>query len=196
MDRPLINPGSLFWTGQHWVNYLRVPGTETDSGMVSLWHTDYCAAGEGTMAYVSVPGPSGCEGIFTNNLAVTDFIRVWMGGRGELYDRQLEVRGATFHRVGDIRRTPTWIIETDSDQIIATWDALQAPVLLDGPAPKFMKGRDVQSLLFFADAARLLLNGHLIPGVPYLRGNWKPTIGGERSSCFVALSETFIEVKV
>ena len=38
----MVNPGKVFWTGQHWINYLRVPGAKEDSGQVSVWHIHYC----------------------------------------------------------------------------------------------------------------------------------------------------------
>ncbi|HCP99483.1 MAG TPA: hypothetical protein DIT99_01735, partial [Candidatus Latescibacteria bacterium] len=92
------------------------------------------------------------------------------------------------------RSSPTWIIETSDDQIVAKWEALQPPVILEAAAPKFHESRDVYSYLFFADVAQQLLNGHLIPGDPYITDIWQPSIGGDRSSCVFALSETFIQV--
>jgi hypothetical protein len=176
------------------VNYLRLPGTETDSGMVSLWHTHYCSAGEGTVAYVHIPGAFGFEALCTDNNALADFMVSWMKGRGGIYDRELSVCVATFRRAGDIRQTPSWYIETEQNTVIATWERLEKLVLLDGPAPKFSADRDVYSLLFFAESARISVNGRAVPGAPYLRDIWKSSIGGERSSCVVALSETFIDI--
>jgi hypothetical protein len=190
MNRPLVNPGTLLWTGQHWVNFIREPGAEADSGMVSLWHTHYCAAGEGTMAYVYIPGNEGFQGICTDNPDIAEFIRSWMQGRGGLYDRPLPVVGATFRREGEVRQAPSWVIETEKDQIIATWSHIDPVVILNRSVPT---DRAVWTLLFFTASARIVLNGHLIPGQPYLRDIWKPSIGGDRSSCVFALSETFIQ---
>jgi hypothetical protein len=194
MVRPIVNPGELLWTGQHWINYIRPPGAQENSGMVSLWHTHYCEAGEGTVAYVNIQVDRSYQYICTDNEAIAAYIQTWMSGRGGLYDMDMPVVEATFVREGDIRSSPTWIIETSDDQIVAKWEALQPPVILEAPAPKFHESRDVYSYLFFADVAHQLLNGHLIPGDPYITDIWQPSIGGDRSSCVFALSETFIQV--
>ena len=56
MRRPVLNPGTLHWSGEHWINYLRLPGSDTNSAMVSLYHTRYCPAGEGNVAFVEASG--------------------------------------------------------------------------------------------------------------------------------------------
>ena len=254
-DRPIVNPGHLLWTGQHWINYIRPPGAEKDSGMVSLWHTHYCEAGEGTVAFVQIEDEATCRGIFTDNEAIATYIQIWMRGRGGLYDMALPVvkavlktprsklrgsrlrevpqtiskvwnrvfdaelfgsprayprsklRGMRLHevpqtmrfavlfrRTGDVRASPVWIIESADDEIMAAWEDITPPVIMDAPAPKFHKEQDVYSQLFFADTAHMLLNGHLIPGAPYTTDKWRPSIGGARSSCVFALSETFIRI--
>jgi len=196
MARPIVNPGTLYWSGEHWINYLREPGAEVDNGMVSLWHTRYSAVGNGSVAYVYIPGDSGFQGICTDNQALADLIQAWMGGRGGLYEMALPTLAAEFTYAGDIRVNPSWIIQTEQDGIpstvVATWTQVQPPVILDAPAPKFAEDRDVFSLLFFTDGASITLNDQPIQGKPYLRDIWRPSIGGDRSSCVFALAETFI----
>lgn len=47
MPRPVtILPGSLVWSGEHWVNFLREPGADSDSGKISFFHLRYSPAGE------------------------------------------------------------------------------------------------------------------------------------------------------
>ena len=48
-------PGNVQWSGEHWINYLRRPGEETDSGSFSMYHTRYSQGGTGTVAFVDVP---------------------------------------------------------------------------------------------------------------------------------------------
>ncbi|MXZ73877.1 MAG: hypothetical protein F4207_01950 [Gemmatimonadetes bacterium] len=193
MDRPIVNPGRLHWTGQHWINYIRPPNAGENSAMVSLWHTHYCSAGEGTVAYVLIEHGSSYRRICTDNPDLAAFIRNWMSGRGGMYDMELEVVPAVFTRSGNVLDTPAWTIETADDLVIARWDGLQPPELLDAPGPGLREGWDVFSCLFFARSARIMFNGHLIPGEPFPVDTWKPSIGGERSSCVFALSETFIQ---
>jgi len=48
--------------------------------------------------------------------------------------------------------------------------------------------------LFFTSEASVDLDGRRIEGKPSMRDIWKPTIGGERSSCVFALAETQVEL--
>ncbi len=190
----MVNQGRLYWTGQHWINYVRPGNSGENSGMVSLWHTHYSSAGEGTVAYVLIEDGAAYRRICTDNLEVADFIQGWMRGRGGMYDMELETTPAVFTRGGSVLDTPSWTIDAGDDQIIARWSDLQPPELLEAPAPKLRDGWDVSSCLFFARSAQILFNGHLIAGDPYAVDIWKPSLGGERSSCVFALSETFIQV--
>ncbi|MCY3555894.1 MAG: hypothetical protein OXH56_11315 [Gemmatimonadetes bacterium] len=194
MNRPIVNPGRLFWTGQHWINYVRPAGAGENSAMVSLWHTHYCSAGEGTVAYVLIEDGFSYHRICTDNPEMTTFIQTWMSGRGGMYDMELEVVPASFTRSGNVLDAPAWTIETEEDQVIARWGGLRSPELLEAPAPRFREGWDVFSCLYFARSAQIMFNGHMIPGEPYPVDIWKPSLGGERSSCVFALSEAFIEV--
>ena len=195
MSRPLVNTGTLFWTGQHWINYIRRTNTVEDRAMVSLWHTHYSSVGEGTVAYVLIEGDSPYRGICTDNPELAAFIHTWMSGRGDIYDMDIktETIQASFTRGGDIIESTFWTIETDDDHILARWSDIQSPVLLEAPAPKFREGWDVYSCLFFAQTAQILYNDQLITGNAYKVDNWKNSLGGERSSCVFALSETFIQ---
>jgi hypothetical protein len=194
MQRPIVNPGKLLWTGQHWINYIRPFEKSKNSGMISLWYTRFCEAGEGLVAFVNIQDETNFQYICTDNERVAAYIQTWMRGRGGLYDMDMPVINADISRKGDIRSSPAWVIETATDQIVTTWSDIQQPVILEAPAPEFHKDRDVYSSLFFAESAQILLNDHLISGDPYITDIWQATIGGQRSSCVFALSETFIQV--
>jgi hypothetical protein len=58
----------------------------------------------------------------------------------------------------------------------------------------FKPNQDVYSHLLFTDEAAIRIGDRQIEGETYRRDIWQQSIGGERSSCLVALSETFIEV--
>lgn len=193
MSRPIVNPGQLFWTGQHWINYLREPGAEEDSGRVSIWHTHYCEAGEGTVAYIDIPGDPGLRAVCTDNRNVAAFIDNWVRALPGPYEIDVVV-DAVFRREGDITSSPSWIIQTERDTVVSTWSKLQPPVIMEAPAPKFREDRDVYTYLFFAEECAISLNDQTIEGRPYTREIWKPSIGGDRSSCVIALSETFVQV--
>ena len=193
MSRPLINPGQLFWTGQHWINYLRMPGSEEDSGRVSVWHTHYCEAGEGTVVYVDIPGDPGLRAVCTDNRDLMAFMDAWVRTLPGPYQIDVVV-DAEIRREGEILSSPSWIIQTERDLVVSTWSKLQAPVIMEAPAPKFREDRDVYSYLLFTEGGTITLNGRSVEGQPYIREIWKSSIGGDRSSCVIALSETFIQV--
>ncbi len=194
MARPIINPGILKWSGEHWVNYLRQPGADHDSGMVSLFHTRYSAAGEGNAAFVDIPGDPGCLGLFTDNQPVAAFIQEMISGRGNPFDRQLEVVEARIERGGDIRHKPSWIIDGGDRRVVATWSDIRAPIIVEGWSPTFGRDRDFFTILNFAGQATLTLNGRAVAGLPYQRNIWQSSIGGDHSSCVFALAETMVKV--
>ena len=104
MDRPLVNPGRLFWTGQHWMVYLRTPGSEEDTGRVSVWHTHFCEAGEGTVIYVDIPGTY--QAACTDNREVAEFIDRWVRDMPGPYQTD-HVVDSNIRREGDIRSDPS-----------------------------------------------------------------------------------------
>ena len=195
MARPVINPGTLVWSGEHWINYLRKPGDQSDSGMVSLYHTRYSAAGEGNVAFVDIPGNPGFTAVCTDNRRVAQFIiETRIRGKGNPFDRDLPVLDAEITRGGYIRKAPSWTIQTEGARILATWRGILPPVIAEGPAPTFREDVDFFTLLFFAEEASITLNGQPVDGRPYVRDIWRKSIGGDRSSCVFALAETMIKV--
>ena len=189
MGRPLVNPGTLYWTGQHWMVYLRTPGSDEDSGRVSVWHTHYSESGEGTVIYVDLPG---YQAACTDNREVASFIDHWVRSMPGPYQTD-HVIDAEIHREGDIRHSPSWVVQSEDHSIVTTWTDIQSPVILEAPAPRFREDRDVYSYLFFSSGS-ILFDGTPIEGDPYIRDIWKPSIGGDRSSCVIALSETFVDI--
>jgi len=189
MTRPLVNPGSLYWTGQHWMVYIREPGSDQDTGRVSVWHTHFCEAGEGTIIYVDIPGAY--RAACTDNREVAGFMDRWLRKLPGPYDIDHLV-DARIERRGDIRQDPSWFVEAEDHTILTTWTEIEPPVILDGPAPKFKEDQDVYSYLFFSGGS-ILFDEKPVPGAPYIRDTWNASIGGDRSSCVIALSETFID---
>lgn len=190
MCRPNINEGKLLWSGEHWINYIRKDGEDEDSARVSLYHTRYSLAGEGTVAYVTIGGDEGFEGICTDNAELVPYLSDIMRPP---FNVKMPVYEATFKRTGDIRREPSWVIEAGQNTIISTWKDIEPPVIAEGWAPFFTDDRDFFTMLFFTDVASITLNGRQIDGEPYPRDVWKKSIGGDRSSAIFALAESMIE---
>ncbi|HIM57363.1 MAG TPA: hypothetical protein EYM39_11710 [Candidatus Latescibacteria bacterium] len=196
MIEGLVSPGELTWSGEHWINYLRLPGASSDSGMVSLFNIRWSPAGNGMAAWVWIPGDEGLRAICSDHREVTDFIVEIMAktAANPPYDDELPVMEASFSQGGDIRRAPSWTIHTGAREIVATWTQIRPVVIANGTWPPCPSGNYCFSLLHFADGGSISLDGRLVGGAPYTRDIWQRTIGGQRSSCVFALAESFIRL--
>ena len=184
--------GTIRWSGEHWINYICRSGEDTDSGSLSLYHTYYGDAGAGTVAFVDIPD-AGFTAMLANNRELADWTFDQMiRGRGKQFDRELPVLDASFKRGGDIRTNPSWTIEADSHTIESTWNITEPATIHWGPTPAGIPNVQIFSLLFFTHDVDLAHNGNPVEGTPYTRDIWRPTIGGDRSSCVFALAETTI----
>jgi hypothetical protein len=187
----VVNQGTLIWCGEHWINYLREPGAAANTGMVSLFHTRYSGAGEGNVAFVTVPS-TGLDAVCTDNPELAGFlVDTIVRGRGGPFDRNLPTLSARFSRGGDVREAPSWRIETGTHLLIAAWAELTPPIIAQGI---FREGHEHFTVLFFAAKASIRVGENLVPGEPYPVPIWRESIGGDRSSCVFALAETFIKL--
>ena len=192
----MANTGELLWSGEHWISYLRRPGEESNSASVGIYHTRYSAAGEGNVALVSIPGDGGVQVAVTDNREVFDFTmdRVRAGSADDPFnDVSFTVRDGRIFRQGDVRSSPSWVIEFEDTRMVVTWGSLVKPVLLSDMPPS-PRGMVVSfSVLMFADAGTITLDGKRVPGEPFLREGWRRVTGpeGPASSCCFALAETY-----
>jgi hypothetical protein len=189
VTRPVVNPGTVLWSGEHWIDYLREPGGEGHTAMFSLYDTIWSTAGEGVTAYVDIPG---FTGVYTDNRAVAVYVHDLLIRLREdhPFNRSLTVFDAELVRGGDIRAAPSWTVRTPETTIVATWEGLGDAVVTEGPVGTFTDRHDYFTVLFFASRATITVNGSAVPGEPYTTTQWDRSIGGERSSCVFALAET------
>ena len=181
--------GPLLWSGEHWILYLRPPGAEADSGQLSLYCAAYSPVGQGTVAYIDIPGSGGLTAVCTDNLGLADFIfDTMIRGSKNPFDRDLPQWRATFSRAGRIDRNPSWTIQSEHHTLIATWEELESPLV----GPPTVNPHIVFTVLIFAAAGQMQLNGVAVPGSPYPRDAWSKSLGQARSSCCFALAETMI----
>ena len=187
MPAPLSR-GGLLWSGQHWIAYLRRPGSEDHTGMVSLYRGDTSPAGAGTAAFVEIPGSDGFTGLCTDNRDFAEFVRQTQVVPTSPFDRGMDVIDAQVFFGGDIRTEPAWEILADGRWIVASWRDLE-PALVGPPTAH---PRIVFTVLVFAAGGSIELDGQDVGGEPYPRDNWARTLGRPRSSCCFALAETMI----
>ena len=200
MVEGLVLQGKVNWSGEHWISYLRAPGASADSGMVSLYNLRYTEAGHGFVAFVSIENGAGArfKGLCTDNRELVDFVveRITHQAQHPLYDEKLPVTEARFSQGGHIARDPSWTISTAEHEIVAKWGRIQPAVIAAGPWPGASPSNYVCSLLHFTDESSIELDGRAVEGMPYMRDIWRPTIGGDRSSCVFAISESLMTVEL
>ena len=187
--------GSLRWVGEHWVCALQGDGAE-ETARISLYNTHESEAGEGVVAYVSIrTGPGApLSGVFTDNRELAAWVHeTWGGGSGGRFDQPLTVRDARLVRGERCQDERSWSIQSADTRLQVVWRRFEEPVVsYRGDRPEVYAQRSLFNVLLFACEAEVRLNGARIDGVPYPHDRWRPVIGGERSSCVVALAETFI----
>ena len=185
-----VHAGKLAWSGDHWILEIRPQGAQQPSAWVSLFHTRYSPAGEGIAAQIVVPGDRPLSVVCTDRPEVGRFTREQFFSAGRYFDPEAPLVDAQFQRRGDILKDPAWVIETEGFRIVARWQITEPAVVAAGT---FRPGTEHFTLLFFSDAASVQRDGQSIEGQPYPRDIWKPSIGGERSSCVIALAESLLE---
>lgn len=79
----------------------------------------------------------------------------------------------------------------DGHVIVSGWTVTDPPIVLNTP---WRNDQETFSILYFTDQATVELDGKPIEGSPYLRDIWRDTLGGDRSSCVFALSESFFSM--
>ena len=189
MTQATLSQGPLLWSGEHWILYLRLPGSQIDSGQLSLYYAAYSPAGRGTVAYIDIPGSEGLTTACTDNPDVADFITATMiRGSKNPFDCDLPQFSATFHRAGHIDRNPSWTIQSEHHTVTATWEQLESPLV----GPPTVNSDIVFTVLIFAAAGHLQLDGMAVSGCPYPREAWSRSLGQARSSCCFALAETMV----
>jgi hypothetical protein len=187
-----VHAGKLAWSGDHWILGIRPQGVQQPSAWISLFHTRYSPAGEGTAAQIFIPGDRPLSVICTDQSEVGRFTQEQFFSSSSYFDPDAPLVDAQFQRHGDIRTDPAWVIETGEFRIVARWQITQPAVIAAGT---FRPGTEHFTLLFFTDAASVQRDGQSIEGQPYPRDIWKPSIGGERSSCVIALAESLLEFR-
>ena len=188
MSRPVINPGTLVCTYDHWHNCVRAEDSDAADRMVSLYHIRYSAAGEGHVAVVDVPGFC-C--VCTDRPGLIEFVVSTIGAINHLFDPDRPQSTAEFSRRGDMNRAPSWSIQTGGHRIESTWSALRPPIITEGFAPTFEEDLDYFTLLFFCDQAIIEFDGKSIPGSPF-KSHWK-SIGKTGTSCVIGQGEAMIQ---
>jgi len=162
------------------------------TGILSLFQTDYSPAGAGHVALVRIAAASsrpGFDAICGDNDELTAYLTGLFLDKVDYYDAALPRRRARFARLGDLREAPAWEIRAAGRRVAARWYVDTPPVVAHGG---FRTGTFHLTTLFFTELAEIELDGRRVPGRPFPRDIWRPSIGSDRSSCCFALGEAFV----
>ena len=180
----MLKDGKLLWSGEHWILYLRRPGEASNSASIGVYHTRFSEAGEGSVALVSIPGDPALSVAVTDSLDLHKFTmeRVRAGAADDPFNNlDMPVKQGRVYRQGDDTR------------IVASWSSLLEPVIM-GDLPPAPDGKAVLfSVLMFADASTITVDGKQAPGEVFERPSWRKNTGpdGPATSCCFALAETY-----
>ena len=143
-------------------------------------HTRFSEAGEGSVALVSVPGEPALSVAVTDSLDLHKFTMecVRAGAADDPFNTlDLPVKEGRIYRQGDVRSSPSWVIEYDDTRIVANWSSLVEPVIM-GDLPPAPDGKAVTfSVLIFADASTITVDGKQAPGEVFERPSWRKNTG-------------------
>ena len=76
----------------------------------------------------------------------------------------------------------------ESHTLTATWEQLESPLV----GPPTVNPHIVFTVLIFAAAGQMQLDGMTVPGSSYPRDAWSKSLGQACSSCCFALAETMV----
>jgi hypothetical protein len=201
MSRPVVNPGVVSWAGDHLLLSLRPTDAPEDTTLVSFYRTHYSPAGAGHVALVLSDvqadgwGPDDLRAIFTDNLALTEWVRPNLARTPNhpFRDVSLPIVRAHFETSGAVGQTRIETIHSEAHAIALTWTDFEAPLYFEGPRGTLGPSYDIFSLLFPAGTASVTIDGRPARGEPYPREIWRPSTGRALSSALIAIGEVLIE---
>jgi hypothetical protein len=201
MSRPVVNLGVVSWAGDHLLLSLRPTAASEDTTLVSFYRTQYSPAGAGHVALVSSDvqadgwGSDDLRAIFTDNLALTDWVRhnLARAPNHPFRDLSLPILPARFEASGAVGQTRVETIRADQHIIALTWTDFEQPIYFEGPRGTLGASYDIFSLLFPAATASVTIDRRPVSGQPYPREIWRPSTGRDLSSALIAICEVLIE---
>ena len=193
MPRPVLNPNSLVWAGDHLLLGLRRPDRTADTTVVSYYRTQWSPAGAGQAALVLSDAAGGHGAIYTDSPALTTWLQTELvRPENPFQDRSLPVRTARFETTGSIADTWQTVIRAEAATVLLTWTDFEPPLFLEAPDPAIRAGLDIFSLIAPAGTGLVEINGQRAAGAPYPNETWRAATGQARSSALVAVGEVLL----
>ncbi len=201
MERVLINPGTVDWSGENPGMYLKESADGPFVTLISFFRVVLSPHGRGHVAFLFQDPHGDGKRAGKPNLCITDneplarylkenFVAHFGPFKGipALSNFQLG-KGTNFVASGDARTTYTEQFRGDPGEIALTWTPLGDAFMVEMPREKSATGQhEMFSLFVNASGVKVSLQGQSVAGRPFPRD----VAGKASSTAFLAFSETWV----
>jgi hypothetical protein len=201
MERVLINPGTVDWSGENPGMYLREAADGPFVTLISFFRVVLSPHGRGHAAFIFQDPQGDGTDPRKSNVCVTDneplarylkynFVAHFAAFKGVKALSSFRVeKGTNFTASGDARTTYTEHFRGERGEVSLTWEPLGDVFMVEFPKEKSATGRhEMFSLFVNASGVRVTVNGQAVAGRPFPRD----VAGKQGSTAFLAFSETWV----
>ena len=188
-----VDPNDVIMTGENSFIRYSPDGGKTQTDRASHWRVLWCPAGAGHALFLQSKLTDGAVKIWSDNVAVARWLQKEI--ESLLYpafaDAKTPVAAAEFSRSGTIDTRAAELVIAKDAEILLSWEDFMVPFVLTMPPGSGGRPIGVFSTFFPARAARIVLNGKIAAGTPWMEKR------GERdsTSACLAWSETWVKPK-
>jgi len=203
MTRPVINPGSVDWSGENPGMYLKLSADGPFVTLISFFRVVLSPHGKGHAAFMLLDPQGAGKDPAKPNVCLTDneplaaylrdgFVSYFGAFKGAAGLKSCRMEPAwDFMATGDGRTTHTEWFRSTIGQVSLTWDGLGAPFIVEMPVDKSATGKhEMLSLFVESSTTSATINGKSVAGRPFPR-----EFAGKKdsSTAFLAFSETWVK---
>ena len=197
MQRPVLNPGTVLWSGENSYVKLREKADGPDLARIGLFRIVYSPKGLGHAAFVCIDfegdglGGDDLCAIFTDNPELAGWIHAEVMQNPFWKEKNLPIVAARFGFSGDSSSSWTERIEAEGQTVEIRWSKLDRPYMYEAPCGRVSKKFDLFCILISAWQVEVTVNGRKAPGKTFSMELDGRTIS---DSC-LSLSETWVVPK-
>lgn len=198
-----INPGRVAWTGDNPGIYLKEDPQGPWTSLATFFRIDYSPFGMGR-GVLLLEEPNGTRGMpdvmnvcIADNEALARYLVQNFFSHFAAFRVSPGMQALTYlplthaEHAGDTRASYQEILRSGNTEVVLSWEGLTEPYAVDMPAEKGpTRQHQMYSLFIDAERAAITINGRALPGRVASRG----FDGGEKSSAFLAFSESWMQV--
>ncbi len=186
-----VDPNDVLMTGENSFIRFSPDGGKTQTDRASHWRVLWCPAGAGHVLFLQGTLTGGAVRIWSDNAPVARWLQKEI--ESLLYpafaDAATPVMQAVFNRSGGIDTRAAELVTAKDAEVLLSWEDFIEPFVLTMRPGSANRPIGVFSTFFPARAARIVLNGRVAAGTPWMEKR------GERdsTSACLAWSETWVK---